>query len=50
MGYPPMRGVQAASLLAAVVLLSTAAGAQTGSEGLSPTLAGIKKAHVVRLG
>jgi len=50
MGYPPMRCVQAASLLAAVVLLSTAAGAQTGSEGLSPTLAGIKKAHVVRLG
>jgi glutamate/aspartate transport system substrate-binding protein len=45
-----MRCVQAASLLAAVVLLSTAAGAQTGSEGLSPTLAGIKKAHVVRLG
>jgi glutamate/aspartate transport system substrate-binding protein len=45
-----MRSVQAASLLAAVVLLSTAAGAQTGSEGLSPTLAGIKKAHVVRLG
>src|SRR6185369_2605403 len=50
MGYPPMRCVQAASLSAAVVLLSTAAGAQTGSEGLSPTLAGIKKAHAVRLG
>src|SRR6476660_6336728 len=50
MGYPLKRCVPAASLLAAVVLLSTAAGAQTGSEGLSPTLAGIKKAHVVRLG
>src|SRR6478752_4498694 len=50
MGYPPMRCVQAASLLAAVVLLSTAAGAQTVSEGLSPTLANIKKTQVVRLG
>jgi hypothetical protein len=37
--------------VAAVVLLATAAGAQTGgSEGLSPTLANIKKAHAVRLG
>jgi glutamate/aspartate transport system substrate-binding protein len=43
--------VPAASLAAAVVLLTTAAGAQTGgSEGLSPTLANIKRAHVVRLG
>jgi glutamate/aspartate transport system substrate-binding protein len=43
--------MQAASLLAALVVLSTAAVAQTGgSEGLSPTLASIKKAHVVRLG
>src|SRR5216683_518735 len=51
MGYPLKRYVQAASLLAAVVLLTTAAGAKTGgSEGLSPTLANIKKAHVVRLG
>ncbi len=51
MGYPLKRYVQAANLLAAVVLLTTAAGAQTGgSEGLSPTLANIKKAHVVRLG
>ena len=51
MGYPPKRCVQAASWLAAVVLLTAAADAQTGStEGLSPTLAGIKKAHVVRLG
>ena len=51
MGYPLKRCVQAASWLAAVVLLTAAAGAETGSpEGLSPTLAGIKKAHVVRLG
>jgi glutamate/aspartate transport system substrate-binding protein len=51
MGYLPRRCVPAASLLAAVVLLTTAAGAQTGgSEGLSPTLANIKKAHAVRLG
>jgi glutamate/aspartate transport system substrate-binding protein len=51
MGYLPKRCVPAASLLAAVVLLTAAAGAQTGgSEGLSPTLANIKRAHVVRLG
>src|ERR1700682_4508402 len=51
MRYPLKRCMQAASLLAAVVLLTTAAGAQTsGSEGLSPTLANIKMAHVVRLG
>lgn len=36
MGYLPRRCVPAASLLAAVVLLATAAGAQTGgSEGLT---------------
>ncbi len=41
----------AASLVAALVLLTTAAAAQTGGgEGLSPTLANIKRAHVVRLG
>jgi glutamate/aspartate transport system substrate-binding protein len=41
----------AAGLVAAVVLLATAASAQTGGgEGLSPTLANIKKTHVVRLG
>jgi ABC-type amino acid transport substrate-binding protein len=34
----------------AACLLTTAAGAQTGSEGLSPTLANIKSTHVVRLG
>ena len=51
MRYPVMRCMQAASLLAAVVLLTTAAAAQTGGgEGLSPTLASIKKTHVVRLG
>ena len=44
------RCIQAGSLVAAVVLLATAAGAQTASEGLSPTLANIKKTHVVRLG
>jgi len=42
--------MQAGSLVAAVVLLATTAGAQTASEGLSPTLANIKRAHVVRLG
>ena len=48
MGYPPRRCVPAASLLAALVLLTAAAAAQTaGSEGLSPTLANIKRAHVV---
>jgi len=51
MGHPPKRCVPAASLVAVLVLLTTAAGAQTGgSEGLSPTLANIKRAHVVRLG
>ena len=51
MRYPVMRSMQAASLLAAVVLLTTAATAQTGdSEGLSPTLANIKRTHAVRLG
>ena len=51
MGYPPRSCTQAAGLVTAVVLLATAAVAQTGgSEGLSPTLANIKKAHVVRLG
>jgi len=51
MGSLARRCVPAASLVAAVVLLTTAAAAQTGgSEGLSPTLANIKRAHVVRLG
>jgi glutamate/aspartate transport system substrate-binding protein len=42
--------MQAASLLLAGFLLTTAASAQTAAEGLSPTLAAIKKSHVVRLG
>src|SRR5947199_5905746 len=42
--------MQAASLLLAGCFLTTAASAQTGGEGLSPTLAAIKKAHAVRLG
>ena len=51
MGHPPRRCVPAANLIAALVLLTTAAGAQTGGgEGLSPTLANIKRSHVVRLG
>jgi glutamate/aspartate transport system substrate-binding protein len=51
MGYPLNRCAPVAGLAAVLVLLTTAAGAQTGgSEGLSPTLANIKRAHVVRLG
>ena len=51
MRYSLRRCVAAAGLVAAAVLLTTAAGAQTGGgEGLSPTLANIKKTHVVRLG
>src|ERR1700722_4660560 len=37
-------------LLLAASLLTTAAAAQSGDEGLSPTLANIKNTHVVRLG
>src|ERR1700726_1098451 len=44
------RTIRAAGLLLAASLLTTAAAAQTGGEGLSPTLAAIKQAHVVRLG
>jgi glutamate/aspartate transport system substrate-binding protein len=50
MRYPLKMCRQAVSLLLAVFLLTTAAVAQTGGEGLSPTLAAIKKDHVVRLG
>jgi glutamate/aspartate transport system substrate-binding protein len=50
MRHPLTRGLQAASLLLAGLLLTTAAAAQTVAEGLSPTLANIKKTHVVRLG
>jgi glutamate/aspartate transport system substrate-binding protein len=47
MRYPLRRSM----LAAAMVLLTTAAGAQTaGGEGLSPTLANIKSTHAVRLG
>jgi glutamate/aspartate transport system substrate-binding protein len=45
------KAIGAGGLLLAACLLATATNAQTGgSEGLSPTLANIKKAHVVRLG
>src|ERR1700744_641940 len=45
------RWVRAGGLLLAGCLLATAAAAQTGGgEGLSPTLAAIKNAHVVHLG
>src|SRR6202043_3360701 len=44
------RTIRAAGLLLAASLLTTAALAQTGDEGLSPTLANIKQTHVVRLG
>src|SRR6266481_1697840 len=50
MGYPLKGCLLAAGWLAAVVLLATAAGAQTSGEGLSPTLANIKSRHVVHLG
>ncbi len=47
LGRSPLAG----GLLLAACLLTAAAEAQTGgSEGLSPTLANIAKAHVVRLG
>src|SRR5579863_696679 len=42
------RSIACGLLLAGCLL--TAAGAQTGGEGLSPTLAGIKSRHAVRLG
>src|SRR3977135_1445146 len=42
--------IRAAGLLLAACLLTTAADAQTGGEGLSPALANVKNTHVVRLG
>src|SRR3954463_13425359 len=42
--------MRTAGLLLAGCFLTTAAGAKTTGEGLSPTLAAIKKDHVVRLG
>src|SRR6202171_6618059 len=50
MCHPLNRCMRAASLLAAVFWLTTAATAQNSSEGLSPPLANIKKTHVVLLG
>src|ERR1700738_5267323 len=50
MRHPLNRCMQAASLVAGVFWRTTAATAQTSNEGLSPTLANIKKTHVVRLG
>ena len=44
------RSIGACGLLLAGWLMGTAASAQTGGEGLSPTLAGIKNRHAVRLG
>ena len=43
-------GIGAGLSLLAACLLATAAAAQSGGEGLSPTLAAIKAAHAVRLG
>ncbi len=45
-----MLSIAAGALLLAASLLATDASAQTAGEGLSPTLANIKKTHVVRLG
>src|ERR1700758_2094978 len=51
MHQSPKRSIGLSGLLLAACLLATGASAQTdGSEGLSPTLANIKKTHVVRLG
>ena len=50
MHQPLQRWMRASGLLLAASLLTTAANAQTASEGLSPTLANIKRTHVVRLG
>src|SRR5437773_10593566 len=46
----PRRLAGVGGMLLAACLLATPASAQTASEGLSPTLANIKKTHVVRLG
>jgi len=46
----PNKPIGAGGLLLAACLLATPASAQTASEGLSPTLANIKRTHVVRLG
>ena len=46
----PNKPIGAGGLLLAACLLATSAPAQTAGEGLSPTLANIKRTHVVRLG
>jgi len=46
----PIRPIATGGLLLAACLLATAAGAQSGGEGLSPTLSAIKNSHVVHLG
>src|SRR3977135_2090465 len=50
MRHPLKRCLQAGRLLRGGLLLTLPAAAQTAGEGLSPTLANIKKDHVVRLG
>src|SRR5579885_2381008 len=44
------RSIGACGLLLAATLLTTPAGAQSGGEGLSPTLAAIKSRHVIHVG
>ena len=46
----PNKWIGAGGLLLAACLLATSVPAQTASEGLSPTLANIKRTQVVRLG
>jgi len=46
----PNKWIGTGGLLLAACLLAPSAPAQTASEGLSPTLANIKRTHVVRLG
>lgn len=49
-GRPWLAASLLATSLLATSLFATSASAQTGGEGLSPTLQAIKKAHTVRLG
>src|SRR6266436_6771413 len=49
-GFSLLAACLLAACLLAACLLATAAAAQSGGEGLSPTLAAIKAAHAVRLG
>jgi glutamate/aspartate transport system substrate-binding protein len=50
MHHSRKRSIAAGGLLSAAMALATAASAQSGGEGLSPTLAAIKSSHVVHLG